>query len=208
MSLQFDDAVSELLLNREIPAVLVEFARRGFSSVHVDDVAGGSLAAEHFVAAGHDRCAFIGEARLTHTMEIDAAHRVDGFRAGLAAAGVDLPDRYVSRGAFGVDEARRQAHALFDLPDPPTAIFAHSDVQAVGVLKAVADRGWHCPDDVAVIGVDDLDFADYLGLTTIAQPLRESARVAAGLLLGRINDPTAPTQHVELPLQLIERATA
>ncbi len=76
------------------------------------------------------------------------------------------------------------------------------------MLKAVTDRGWQCPDDVAVIGFDDLDFADYLGLTTIAQPLRESGRVAAGLLLGRINDPTAATQQVELPLQLIQRATA
>jgi DNA-binding LacI/PurR family transcriptional regulator len=207
MSLQFDDDVSDRLLNREIPAVLVEFSRRGFSSVHVDDVEGGRLAAEHFVAAGHERCAFVGEARLASSMEIDAAHRVDGFRMGLAAVGIDLPDSYVHRGPYGVEEARRAAHVLFALPDPPTAVFSHSDVQAVGVLKAIADRGWRCPDDVAVIGFDDLDFADYLGLTTIAQPLRESGRVAAGLLLTRINDPTAPTQHVELPLQLIRRKT-
>jgi DNA-binding LacI/PurR family transcriptional regulator len=208
MSLQFDDAVSERLLSREVPAVLVEFARRGFSSVHVDDVEGGRLAAEHFVATGHRRCAFVGEARIAPDMEIAAAHRVDGFRAGLAAAGIELPEGHVLRGPFGVDEARQRAHRLFDLPDRPTAVFAHSDVLAVGVLKAIADRGWHCPDDVAVIGFDDLDFADYLGLTTIAQPLRESGRVAARLLTARINDPSAPTQHVELPLRLMRRSTA
>ena len=208
MSLQFDDTVGQRLLSHELPTVLVEFARRGFASVHVDDVAGGRLAAEHFVASGHQRCAFVGEARKEPSMEIEAAHRVDGFRAGLEAAGIELPNTYVQRGQYGVDAARRQAHTLFDLPDPPTAIFAHSDVQAVGVLKAIADRGRRCPDDVAVIGFDDLDFADYLGLTTIAQPLRESGRVAAGLLVARINDRTLPTQHVELPLQLIRRNTA
>jgi DNA-binding LacI/PurR family transcriptional regulator len=208
MSLQFDDAVGQRLLNRELPTVLVEFARRGFSSVHVDDIEGGRLAAEHFAASGHQRCAFVGEARMEPAMEIEAAHRLDGFRAGLAAADIDLPDSYVLRGVYGVDEARRNAHTLFDLPAPPTAVFAHSDVQAVGVLKAIADRGWRCPDDVAVIGFDNLDFADYLGLTTIAQPLRESGRIAAGLLLARINDPTNPTQHVELPLELIRRSTA
>jgi DNA-binding LacI/PurR family transcriptional regulator len=139
---------------------------------------------------------------------IDAAHRVDGFRAGLAVAGIDLPAEYVRHGRYGIDDARRMAHELFDLPEPPTAVFAHSDVQAVGVLKAIAERGWRCPDDVAVIGFDDLDFADYLGLTTVAQPLRESGRVAATLLLTRINDPTTPTQHVELPLHLVRRSTA
>ena len=207
MSLQFDDTVAERLLSRELPTVLVEFARPGFSSVRVDDVEGGRLAAEHLASLGHRRCAFIGESTMSAEIDIEAAHRVDGFRSGLQTAGIALPDAYVSLGSYGMDEARRQAHLLLDLGDPPTAILAHSDVQAAGVLMAVKDRGLRCPEDVAVVGFDDLDFAEYLGLTTIAQPLRESGRVAADLLLARIADPTTSIQDIFLPLRLVRRDT-
>ena len=208
MSLRFDDTVGQRLLSRELPTVLVEFGRPGFSSVHVDDVEGGRMAAEHFVSTGHRRCAFIGEARMSPAMEIDAAHRLDGYRAGLAAANIELPHDYVMRGTHGSDHARTQAHRLFALSSPPTAIFTHSDDQAVGVLKAIEDHGWRCPDDVAVIGFDDVDFADYLGLTTIAQPLRQTGRIATTLLLATINDPDTARQRIELPLRLIQRNTA
>ena len=207
MSLQFAAAVASRLLSRELPTVLVEFARDGFSSVHVDDREGGRLAADHLLAAGHRRFGFIGEARVAIDMDIDAAHRLDGFRQGLLVGGCDLPDNHVIRGAPGVEPARTYAHRLFDLPDPPTAVFTHSDVQAVGVLKAIAERGWHCPDDVAVIGFDDLDFADYLGLTTVAQPLRETGRAATTLLLAAIDDPDRARQRIQLPLRLIPRTT-
>ena len=83
------------------------------------------------------------------------------------------PTTTCMRGPYGVDEARAGRRTRsFDLPDPPTGRLRPQRRAAVGVLKAIADRGWRCPDDVAVIGFDDLDFADYLGLTTIAQPLR------------------------------------
>jgi LacI family transcriptional regulator len=85
---------------------------------------------------------------------------------------------------------------------------AHSDVQAAGVLKALKERSLRCPEDVAVIGFDDLDFAEYLGLTTIAQPLRESGQVATELLLARIADASAPIQDITLPLRLVRRDTA
>jgi LacI family transcriptional regulator len=207
MSLQFDDTVAQRLLNRALPTVLVEFARRGFSSVRIDDVEGGRLAAEHLAALGHRRCAFIGESTLSADIDIEAAHRVDGFRAGLRAAGLDLPDAYVSLGAYGMDQARRQAHDLLAVADPPTAVLAHSDVQAAGVLKALKERSLRCPEDVAVIGFDDLDFAEYLGLTTIAQPLRESGQVATELLLACIADANTPIQDISLPLRLIRRDT-
>ena len=207
MSLQFDDTVASRLLTRGLPTVLVEFARRGFSSVQVDDVEGGRIAAEHLVALGHQRCAFVGEATLSDSIDIDAAHRVDGYRDGLRSAGIDLPDEYVSLGSYGTEEARAQAHELLQRADPPTAILAHSDVQAVGVLRALQDRGLRCPDDVAVVGFDDLDFAEYVGLTTIAQPLRESGRVATDLLLARVADASAPIQKISLPMHLVRRAT-
>jgi LacI family transcriptional regulator len=207
MSLAFDDVVAERLARREVPAVLVEFERAGFSSVRVDDFHGGRLAAAHLIERGHRSCAFVGEATLAPEMMIDAKSRVDGFRAGLADVGLELVDSHVSLGAYGMESAHAQADSLFDLEDRPTAVFAHSDVQAAGVLRAIADRGWRCPDDVAVVGFDDLDFAAYMGLTTIAQPLRESGRVATELLLSQIASPESSPRQVSLPLTLIERAT-
>ena len=109
--------------------------------------------------------------------------RLEGYRKALAAAGVILPEEYVALAPHGRENARLSAHRLLDLPEPPTAIFAASDNQALGVLKAARERGLSVPRELAVIGFDDVDIADYIGLTTIRQPLEESGRVAVDLLL-------------------------
>ena len=85
--------------------------------------------------------------------------------------------------------------------------FAASDNQALGVLKAARKRGLSVPRELAVIGFDDVDIADFIGLTTIHQPLEESGRVAVDLLLSRVANPARPAQRVRLPLTLIERET-
>ncbi len=97
---------------------------------------------------------------------------------------------------------------LLALPEPPTAIFAATDDLAMVVLKIVRQLGVAVPSSLAVIGFDDLDVADYLGLTTISQNLDESGRAAAELLLARLADPSRPVQRIRLPLGLIERETA
>ena len=107
-----------------------------------------------------------------------------------------------------MEQAHQQAHRLLDLAEPPTAIFAPSDTQAMGVLKAARERGLSVPRDLAVIGFDDVEMADYIGLTTIRQQLEESGRVAVELLLARLADRSRPVQHVKLPLTLVERETA
>ena len=96
---------------------------------------------------------------------------------------------------------------LIDNATRPTAIFAATDLQAMGVLKASREMGLKVPDDVAVIGFDDLDMANYVDLTTIRQPLDESGRLAVEILLNRIEDPNRPVQHVRLPLKIVERKT-
>ena len=89
-------------------------------------------------------------------------------------------------GPHGRDEAGELAEALLTLPDPPSAIFAASDLQAIGVLKAAERLGVRVPEDLAVIGFDDVDLAEIVGLTTIRQPLREGGALAADLLLAAI----------------------
>ena len=89
----------------------------------------------------------------------------------------------------------------------PTAIFCGTDLQAVGVLKAALQLGLRVPEDLAVIGFDDLDIADYMGITTIRQHLDESGKVAAEMVFSRIADPDRPIQHIRFPLTLVERKT-
>ena len=118
-----------------------------------------------------------------------------------------LPGEYVALAPHSRENARLSAHRLLDLPEPPTAIFAASDNQAMGVLKAARERGLSVPRELAVIGFDDVDIADFIGLTTIRQPLEESGRVAVDLLLSRVANPARPAQRVRLPLTLMERET-
>jgi DNA-binding LacI/PurR family transcriptional regulator len=93
------------------------------------------------------------------------------------------------------------------LPEPPTAVFCASDTQALGALKAVKERGLQVPGDVAILGFDDLEIADYIGLSTIRQHLEESGRLAVELLLSRLENRTRPIQKVRLTLEVVERAT-
>lgn len=208
MALPFGNDAAARLAASGIETVLIEYAQKPFSSICIDDHLGGAMAAEYLLSLGHRRCAFVGDADMPDYILPISDKRLAGYRAALARSHVDLPDAYLGLAYHSLDNARRSAHRLLDLPEPPTAIFAASDTQAMGVLKAARERGVAVPSELAVIGFDDLDIADFIGLTTIRQPLIESGRVAVDLLLARLADPARPPQETWLPLQLIRRETA
>ncbi|GGJ31698.1 LacI family DNA-binding transcriptional regulator [Deinococcus roseus] len=207
MSLPLGDQVVRRLQDRKLETVLVECDAQDFSSVEIDNVKGGRLAAEHLLSRGYKRPAFLGEQQFAHSTVVLSGGRLTGFKKALEDAGIGLPDRYISLGTYGVEEAQKQATELLSLKDPPDAIFAYSDLQAAGVLKAARALNLKVPDDIAVIGFDDMDFADFLGLTTVHQPLIESGKVAARLLLDRLANPSASAQQVILPVRVIQRQT-
>ncbi|MBK7203907.1 LacI family DNA-binding transcriptional regulator [Candidatus Amarolinea dominans] len=212
MALPFAESVAERLMQRlavnEMDVVLIEWSHAMFSSIVIDDAAGGRLAAEHLLTLGRRRLGFVGDSDLPDYAIHTSDRRLAGFREALTQAGQELPADYVALGPHGLETSYRQAQRLFDLPSPPDAIFAASDTQALGALKAARDRGLRVPHDVAIIGFDDLDLADYIGLTTVRQPLEQSGRIAAELLLARLDDPTRPNQKITLPLTLVKRETA
>jgi DNA-binding LacI/PurR family transcriptional regulator len=208
MALPFDQTAAQRLLTHQLETVLIEFSQEPFSSIRIDDRAGGQMAAEYLLEKGHRRCAFVGDADLPDYAIHTSDWRLEGYREALAAAGMILPGEYVALAPHSRENARRSAHRLLDLPEPPTAIFAASDNQAVGVLKAARERGLSVPKELAVLGFDDVDIADYIGLTTIRQPLEESGRVAVDLLLARLADSSRPSQRIRLPLTLVRRETA
>jgi DNA-binding LacI/PurR family transcriptional regulator len=182
-----------------LPTVLVDVRHPGFDSVHTDDAAGGRLVAEHLLARGHRRFAFLGEAQASDRYVSPSQRRFEGFRAALADRPVD-----VRRAEHRVGTALTAAKAL--LSARPTAVFAADDVLAAGVLRAAHELGLRVPADVAVVGFDDGDLAEALDLTTVRQPLEESGRTAMEMLLRRIGAPGAG-REVALSLELIRRGT-
>ncbi|MEO7913660.1 MAG: LacI family DNA-binding transcriptional regulator [Roseiflexaceae bacterium] len=208
MALTVDDTATRRLLAHDLATVLVEVSNPSFSCVQIDNEAGGRLAAEFLLQRGHCRCAFVGDSEVPDFAIHTSDWRLAGYRQSLLKAGLELQNAYIALAPHGMEQACQQAHQLLSLPDPPSAIFAPSDLQAMGVLKAARERELRVPNDLAVIGFDDAEIADYIGLTTIRQPLKESGRVAVDLLLARIADRSRPTQRVNLPLTLVQRETA
>jgi LacI family transcriptional regulator len=207
ISLPIDAPSAERLLNNHLESVLIEYTHPGFSSVEIDNEAGGRMAAHYLLKKGYTRCAFLGDAGEQVYSIHPSDLRLDGFRKALDDAGITLSNQYVCLKPFSRDKVVEQAGTLLDLDNPPEAVFAASDLQAIGVLKAARQRGMRIPQDVAVIGFDNLDMADFMELTTIDQELGGSGRLAAELLMSRIADPSRPIQHTRLPLTIVERST-
>ncbi len=189
-----------------IPTVLVDAHHRGFSRVVIDDVAGGRLAAEHLLALGHTKVGFIGDDPELRFQFSPSRLRRLGVSRTLKAAGLDLKPDYVRTGGFR-DTARRIGAELLALAEPPTAIVCGSDIEALGVLDAARTAGVVVPRQLSVVGYDDIEIAGDLGLTTIRQPLLDSGRRGAALILEAIaGSGRPPTRHV-LPVELVPRST-
>jgi len=189
VNLPLDDAVAKRLTGLRLPTVLVDVRHPRFDSVLADDPTGGRLVAEHLVAQGHRRFAFLGEAQKSHLYVSPSQRRLAGYRAALAEAGYTLTDRDMRLTAHGVESARAATKELLSVEDRPTAVFASSDLLAAGALKAAQDLGLAVPGDVAVVGFDDGDLAEALDLTTVRQPLEESGRAAMERLLQQLDKP-------------------
>jgi len=166
--------------------------------------AGGFAAAQHLLALGHRR---IGMISGPEDMLCSVA-RVDGYRSALERARIGFDPELLRIGDFHVAGGRRAASVLLDIDDPPTAIFAGSDLQALGVYEAARPRGVRIPEDLSVVGYDDLRIARWVGppLTTIRQPLTEMAETAARMLIRMSENPDTPVnQRFDLATSLVVR---
>jgi DNA-binding LacI/PurR family transcriptional regulator len=208
MSLPVDDTYVNYLLKHNIPTVLIEFPNAKINSVEIDDVAGGRMVAEYLFAKGHRRIAFLGDTDLPEYSIHPVSLRLVGFRQGLQEEGIVLEDGFVRLAPYTMEQTRQVAIELLNTANPPTAIFAATDFQALSVIKVAHQLGVKIPEELAVIGFDDLDMAEYADLTTVRQHLDESGRLAIEILLAHIADDSRPVQHIKLPLTIIERLTA
>lgn len=190
-----------------VPVVLVDANHPALSRAVTDDVAGGRLAVQCLIDLGHRRIAYISDPLESPFNFTSSRDRYQGYRHALESAGILFRPEYHRQGEHGRYEARCLAAELLALPEPPTAIFAASDTQAMGVLEAAQDAGLSVPHDLSVVGYDDIEVAEYLGLTTIRQQLFESGVRGVELLLKTLNAlPEAPVCDV-LPVELVVRGT-
>jgi LacI family transcriptional regulator len=194
------------LRRRKIPFVVVD--HRGelgpaVPSVGATNWAGGRAATEYLLSLGHRRIAIIaGWAALRCSQD-----RIAGYRYALEQAGIPIDPDLIRPGEFKQHTGYEQTCALLELPQPPTAIFAGSDLQAMGVYAALRAHGLMVPNDVSVVGFDDVSIATMVSpaLTTVRQPLDEMGRVATTMLLRLIAGEPLDSMRVELVTSLIVR---
>jgi LacI family transcriptional regulator len=199
----------DMLHRNRIPFVIVD--HRGelgpdVPSVGATNWLGGRLATEHLLSLGHRRIAIIsGDATLPCSRD-----RIAGYRAALEEAGIPVDPVLIRPGKFDQQSGYEQTMALLDLPEPPTAIFAGSDTQALGVYAALGARGLRVPDAMSVVGFDDVPLASIITptLTTVRQPLVEMGRVATTMLLRMIAEEPLDSKRVELTTRLIARESS
>jgi DNA-binding LacI/PurR family transcriptional regulator len=197
----------EHFLQAGVPTVLVDARHPGLSRVVIDDVAGGRLATQHLIELGHRRIGFVGDQLENPFNFVSSRDRYEGYRQALAGADIPFRAEYHVQGEHGREQARRMARDLLALSEPPTAIFAASDTQAFGVLEAAQDAGLKVPEELSVIGYDDVEIAEYFHLTTVRQPLFASGVEGVGLLLESITNPPPVPRRVLLPVELVIRGT-
>ncbi len=204
-----DDDVQRLAQST-VPIVLVDANHRSLKSLNrviTDDVAGGRMATQHLIDLGHTRIGYISDLIETPFNFTSSRDRLEGYRQALKAAGTPFRPDYHRQGEHGRHEARRLAMELLKQPDRPTAIFAASDTQALGVLEAAQDLDLRVPEDLSVVGYDDIEISEYIGLTTVRQLLYESGKRGVELLLDVLEDPSAEPICEVMPTELIVRKT-
>jgi DNA-binding LacI/PurR family transcriptional regulator len=207
IALGLEEKHAENLKNWALPVVLLDTTHPELPSIVVADEMGGRIATQHLIEKGHRRIAYICDHFDNAFGFTSSRRRYQGYREALEAAGIPFRAEYMRQGEHGRYVAHQITSALLDLPEPPTAIFAASDTQAMGAMEAIRSRNMTIPDDISVIGYDDIEIAEYLNLTTVSQPMYNSGQQAVTWLLDLIDESEPEQMTIEMPVEVIERAT-
>lgn len=207
MSLAPWDEDAARWLEAQVPTVLVDARHPALNRLVIDDVEGGRIATDHLLQLGHRKIGFVSDYLEDPFGFVSSLDRFEGYYMALEAAAVSFRPEYHRQGVHGREQAKRLAIELLTLPDRPTAIFAASDTQAMGVLAAARELGLRVPEDLSVIGYDDIEAAEYLRLTTMRQPSFEIGVEGARLLLEAIEQPAEQPEEILFSTELIVRET-
>ncbi|MFC5661663.1 LacI family DNA-binding transcriptional regulator [Kitasatospora misakiensis] len=208
VSVHRDDPLPDQVRALGVPAVLNgrRSPQEPVAYVDSDNVGAGRSAVAHLAERGRQRIATI-----TGSPDLDAGHgRLAGYREALVAAGLPVDERLIATGDFTEDGGRRAMRELLERCPDLDAVFAASDLMAVGALSVLRARGLDVPGDVALVGVDDSPVARHLDppLTTVRQPIEEMGRRMAGLLLRQIAGEDRGPSRLVLPTELVVRESS
>lgn len=190
--------VLRYLADNRVPTVLIDrLVSDEFDQIGVENRDATVELVRHVLGHGHRRIGLIsGLAGLATTDE-----RVEGYRSALEEAGIPFDPALVRSGASVVDPARAACRALLGLPTPPTAIVTANNLMTIGAMHTLRDAGRRVPEDVALVGFDDFDWAECFSprLTVMAQPCEQIGTRAADLLMQRLADPDGERLTLRLP---------
>lgn len=192
-----------------VPVVTLGIQRPSGIRLGIDNVGAARLATEHLLAHGHRRIGVISSVEDIPPQFQAPVERERGYREALASGGVEHDPSLVVPGNFSLRGGAEGMSRLLALPDPPTAVFALSDEMAIGALQVARDAGIDVPAEVSVIGFDDHDVAEYVGLTTVRQEVVEQGEAVAREMLALLDDPgtAGGDRELRLATRLIVRAT-
>jgi LacI family transcriptional regulator len=210
LSLSPRDEDLPYLAQADVPIVLVDANHPSLTMLNrviVDDIEGGYKATRYLIELGHRRIGYISDFFDNPFNFTSSRYRYQGYCHALDEAGVPVRPEYSLQGDHGRYEARQLAIKMLSMRDRPTAIFAASDTQALGVLEAARDLELSVPDDVSVVGYDDIEIAEHLGITTVRQLLYESGQRGVELLLEQLSEAQHEPVCEILSTELIVRGT-
>jgi len=216
----FNQPLSGILLLEEIPSNMLHYIKERVPNIvgvdtyydEIDNVGfdrreAAIKAVSFLISKGHKRIGFIGGSGMGASLE--DSRRFDGYCYCLRKAGIPLDERLVKNCKWSQDLAQICTRELLSLPERPTAIFAASDLIAIAALSVIYEYGLKVPSDIAIIGINNIDITAYTSppLSTIDVHAREMGRIAADLLLSRINGDTSMPKSIYLPTKLIVRGS-
>ena len=205
------DPIAEELHKLGAPVVLIGSSHSDFDSFYWDETAGARLAIEHLIEKGHSRIGMI----TTHMESTLRNARIQGYREALSSADLPLEERFIATGrtekhaGFSEESGYEAMEELLEIEPSLTAVFASSDVQAIGAWQAMRHHGLEVPDDIALVGYDDIKVSRFIGLTSIAQNMHQVGEDATDILLDRTENGTSAeaSSHLITPELVVRKST-
>lgn len=211
ISVSIDEEYARRFVDTPVPVVIVDNRYDGLDSITIANQNAAMTATEHLIKLGHRRIGMVNG----HLSSFPAVERLKGFKSALATHNLPFHDELLitcdaTEGEHGFNE--RAAYSamkrfLAGQVEIPGALFVASDVQALGVMRAAKESGLHIPQDLALVGFDDIEFAKFVGLTTMHQPIPEMGRLAVERLIERIRTDSEGGFYQQMQAELIVRET-
>ncbi len=199
-----DDPDVEKLMNADIPSVVIDLDSRGSSVIFSDNIHGSELAVGYLYSLGHRKIAHISGHQELYVGE----QRLKGYVSAMEKHNLPILEKYiVDGGYFSFEGGQKAMRELLMLKETPTAVFVAGDLMALGAIDEIRNHGLNVPDDISIIGFDDIKMVQYTtpALTTIRQDTTLIGKTAASLLLEQINDKKKQFISAKIPVTLVER---